>query len=211
MTLLLRTGGTLWGEIGVLFLIISGHFDILFPKIPTGFIQFSQISVLEGFYNEYLWKYIENQGFNKHQYCFANISGTKAQIFMKFYVVVNFYLVSLSLNFHKDSCINARQNAVRISPEIDWYHYQCCFPDKMSYEPTFLVKIDSLTDRTFCSPTVNCRFKVTRQTYKPRSWHHDHNCFPCRAAVVKISKEELVTHGTVLWAKLFVNKHKICA
>ena len=58
---------------------------------------------------------------------------------------------------------------VRMLPEIDWYHYQCCFPDKMSYDPTFLVKIDSLTDRTFCSPTVNCRFEVTRQTYKPRS------------------------------------------
>ena len=24
----------------------------------------------------------------------------------------------------------------------------------MSYDPTFLVKIDILTDRTFCSPTV---------------------------------------------------------
>ena len=32
MTILLRTGGTLWSEIGVLFLIIFGHFDKLFPK-----------------------------------------------------------------------------------------------------------------------------------------------------------------------------------
>ena len=45
---------------------------------------------------------------------------------------------------------------VRISPEIDWYHHQCCFPDKMSYDPTFLVKNDILTDSTFCSPTVHC-------------------------------------------------------
>ena len=37
---------------------------------------------------------------------FANISATKAQIFMKFDVVVNYYLVSLS--FHEDSCINMR-------------------------------------------------------------------------------------------------------
>ena len=118
MTLLLRTGGTLWGEIGVLFLIISGHFDILFPKIPTGFIQFSQIGVLEGFYNEYLWKYIENQGLNKHQYCFANISGTKARIFMKFYMVVNYYLGSLTFNFHKDSCINARARAVNARAHV---------------------------------------------------------------------------------------------
>ena len=112
MTLLLRTGGTLWSEIGVLFLIISGHFDILFPKIPTGYLQFSQIGVLEGFYNEYLWKYIENQGLNKHQYCFANISGTKARILMKFYVVVNYYLVSLSFKNHKNPCTNARQQVV---------------------------------------------------------------------------------------------------
>ena len=112
MTLLLRTGGTLWSEIGVLFLIISGHFDILFPKIPTGYLQFSQIGVFEGFYNEYLWKYIENQGLNKHQYCFANISGTKARIFMKFYVVVNYYLVSLSFKFHKNPCTNARAHVV---------------------------------------------------------------------------------------------------
>ena len=28
-------------------------------------------------------KYIENQGLNKHQYCFANIAKTKAWIFMK--------------------------------------------------------------------------------------------------------------------------------
>ena len=35
----------------------------------------------------------------KDQHCFANISATKALIFMKFYVVVNYYLVSLYLNF----------------------------------------------------------------------------------------------------------------
>ena len=39
------------------------------------------------------------------QFYFANISATKAWIFMKFYVVVNYYLVSL--NF-KDPCTNAR-------------------------------------------------------------------------------------------------------
>ena len=48
------------------------------------------------------WKYEKykgNEGLNKHQYYFANISVTKARIFMKFYVVVNYYLVSLNLNF----------------------------------------------------------------------------------------------------------------
>ena len=44
----------------------------------------------------------------KYQYCFANISVTKAWIFMTFYVVVNYYIVSLSFKFHGDPCINAR-------------------------------------------------------------------------------------------------------
>ena len=44
------------------------------------------------------------------QFYFANISTTKARIFMKFYVVVNFYLVSLSFKFHTDLCIDACTN-----------------------------------------------------------------------------------------------------
>ena len=40
------------------------------------------------------------------QVCFANISVTKAQIFMKFYALVNQYLVSLDFKFHEDLCIN---------------------------------------------------------------------------------------------------------
>ena len=42
------------------------------------------------------------------QFYFANISTTKSQIFMKFYEVVNYYLVSLSFKFYEDPCINAR-------------------------------------------------------------------------------------------------------
>ena len=34
----------------------------------------------------------------KHQYCFANISVMKARIFMKFHVLVNYYLEDLCLN-----------------------------------------------------------------------------------------------------------------
>ena len=48
----------------------------------------------------------------KHQYCLANISATKARIFMKFYVVVNYYLVGLYFKFHSDVCINARARVV---------------------------------------------------------------------------------------------------
>ena len=36
----------------------------------------------------------------KHQYCFENISATKAQIFMKFYVGVIYYLVIICIKFH---------------------------------------------------------------------------------------------------------------
>ena len=48
----------------------------------------------------------------KHQYCFANISATKARIFMKFYMVVNYYVVSLSSKFYEDPCTNARTRGI---------------------------------------------------------------------------------------------------
>ena len=43
---------------------------------------------------------------------FVNISATKAQIFMKFYVVVIYYLVIICIKFHSDLCINARARVV---------------------------------------------------------------------------------------------------
>ena len=43
---------------------------------------------------------------------FANISATKAQILMKFSVVVCYYLVSLSFEFHDDPCINTHVRVV---------------------------------------------------------------------------------------------------
>ena len=48
------------------------------------------------------------------QFYFTNISATKARIFMKFYVVVNFYLVSLSFKFHEDPCINVCARVVNV-------------------------------------------------------------------------------------------------
>ena len=50
----------------------------------------------------------------KHQYCFANISATKARINMKFYVVINYYLVSFYFKFHEYSCINAPARVVKV-------------------------------------------------------------------------------------------------
>ena len=44
--------------------------------------------------------------------CFANISATKAQIFMNFYMVVNYYLVSFTFKFHEDLRIDARTQVI---------------------------------------------------------------------------------------------------
>ena len=54
----------------------------------------------------------------KDQYCFANISATKARIFMKFYMVVNYYLLTLSVEFHEDPWINARARVVNMHTPI---------------------------------------------------------------------------------------------
>ena len=37
---------------------------------------------------------------------------------MKFCVVVNYYLVSLSFKFHEDSCIDARTNVVNVHAHV---------------------------------------------------------------------------------------------
>ena len=55
-----------------------------------------------------IWKIHWKLKYSESWYCFAKISATEARIFMKFYVVVNFYLVSLSFKFHEDPFVNAR-------------------------------------------------------------------------------------------------------
>ena len=52
--------------------------------------------------------------FSKGQYCFANISKTKARILLKFYMVFKNYLVSLSIKFNGDPGINARARVVNV-------------------------------------------------------------------------------------------------
>ena len=47
------------------------------------------------------------------QFYFANISATEARIFMKFYMVVKYYLENLSFKFHEDPCTNARARVVK--------------------------------------------------------------------------------------------------
>ena len=54
-----------------------------------------------------IWKIHWKLKYSESQYCFANISAMEARIFMKFYMVVNYYLVNLSFKFYEDPCINA--------------------------------------------------------------------------------------------------------
>ena len=64
------------------------------------------------------WKMPCKLKFSESQYCFANISVTEARIFMKFYVVVNYYLASLNFKFHDDPCINARALVVNTRAHV---------------------------------------------------------------------------------------------
>ena len=54
-----------------------------------------------------LWKIHWKLKYSESQYCFANISAMKARIIIQIFVVVKYYLVSLSFKFHEDSFINA--------------------------------------------------------------------------------------------------------
>ena len=65
-----------------------------------------------------IWKIHWKLMFSKSQYCFANISTTEAWILMKFYMVVNWYLVSLSIKFHEDPCINAHVRVVNVRAHV---------------------------------------------------------------------------------------------
>ena len=69
-------------------------------KFPNSFMYFWNF---RGTLMLTFWKYAkykENLGLNKCQYCFANISLTKAQIFMKF----DTYAQRILENYHKKFC-----------------------------------------------------------------------------------------------------------
>ena len=53
-----------------------------------------------------IWKMHWKLKYSENQYCFANISAMKDRIFMKFYMVGNSCLVSLSFKFYEYSYIN---------------------------------------------------------------------------------------------------------
>ena len=49
---------------------------------------------------------------------FKYLRNKKAPFFMKFYVVVNFYLVSLSFKFYEDPCINTGTRIVNMRAHV---------------------------------------------------------------------------------------------
>ena len=65
-----------------------------------------------------IWKIHWKLKYSWSQYCFANISATEAWIFMKFYVVVNYYLVSLGFKFYEDPCINEHVRVVNARAHV---------------------------------------------------------------------------------------------
>ena len=55
-----------------------------------------------------IWKIHWKLKYSESRYCFADISATKAWIFTKFYMLVNYYLLNLSFKFHKYRFTNKR-------------------------------------------------------------------------------------------------------
>ena len=50
--------------------------------------------------------------------CFANISATNARIFLKIFMVLNYYFVSVSLKFHEDPYKNACAQVVNARTHV---------------------------------------------------------------------------------------------
>ena len=85
-----------------------------------------------------IWKIHWKLKYSESQYCFAYISATEAWIFMKFYVVVNYYLENLSLKFHADPCMNKPAQVVNarvhvISQVRAFTTHACAFVHGLSW------------------------------------------------------------------------------
>ena len=63
-------------------------------------------------------KYIEKLMIFKSQYCFANISATKAQIFMKFETFICKIVQNHQLIFRKDPCTHAHTRGANVRARI---------------------------------------------------------------------------------------------
>ena len=63
-------------------------------------------------------KYNENEGLNTRQYCFANISATKAPIFMKFETQLHKIINNNQHHFCKDPSTHARSGGVNARAHV---------------------------------------------------------------------------------------------
>ena len=63
-------------------------------------------------------KYIEKLMIFKSQYCFANISATKAQIFMKFKIYIHKIVKIHQMIFRKDPCTHTRTGRVNVRTHV---------------------------------------------------------------------------------------------
>ena len=71
-----------------------------------------------------IWKIHWKLKYSESRYRFANISATKVWIFMKFYMMVNYYLVNLTFKVHKDLFTNARVRVVNARAHVKYNHMQ---------------------------------------------------------------------------------------
>ena len=81
-----------------------------FEKIPQSFSNYPSLKASEVHNCGNIKNTLKNNDI-KTPVLFCKYLWTKAQIFMKSYVVVNYYLVSLWI--HEDSCINVRARVVK--------------------------------------------------------------------------------------------------
>ena len=82
--------------------LIHVHFEVVFAKIPRHFPYFSKFQIFK------IGKIHRKLKINKRQYCFANISATKAPILMKLRTSIHKIVKNHPQIFRKDPCIHTR-------------------------------------------------------------------------------------------------------
>ena len=115
---LFRLEKRLWAGPGVFFPLILGHFDIWLPKNSMIIGWLSIFKSFGGAKTGKFAKYIENEGLNTCQYCFANISATKAPIFMKFESKLHKIVNNNQHHFCKDLSTHACTRSINVRAHV---------------------------------------------------------------------------------------------
>ena len=140
------------------------------------------------------------------QFYFANISVTKALIFMKFYVVVNCYLVRLSFKFHDNPYINARTQVINVHARV----YSSC---GLIYAQIFMKsclsfvwitsKMEKLAKRFVFNPPPHPQDSSEHSTQESQSFKfHKDLCINALARVVNARAHALSRLRLHLWTNL---------